>query len=194
MSGTDHRIWFGGSAPCDEHGRKLTMANPEARAIADGLQASFMLSSKPASEGYPDEYTKVTTYARIIAHQAQAIDPSATAAPGAAWQEIDDHTPFAYRDTATSRAGLAAVNRRYRGQRIAIVGLGGTGSYILDQVPRPRSTPSCSSTATPSTTTTPSGHPARPRSARCGAARTRPRTSRRSTRTCTAASPQSRNT
>ena len=134
VSGTDHRIWFGGSAPCDEHGRKLGMANPETREIADGLQASFMLSSKPSPAGCPDEYTKVTTYARIIAHQAQAIDPSVTAAPGAAWQEIDDDTPFAYRDTATSRAGLAVVNRRYRGQRIAIAGLGGTGSYILDQV------------------------------------------------------------
>ena len=134
VSGTDHRIWFGGSAPCDEHGCKLAMASPEARAIAGGLQASFMLSSKPAPAGYPDEYTKVTTYARVIAHQAQAIDPSVTAAPGAAWQEIDDDTPFAYRDTATSRAGLAAVNRRYRSQRLAIAGLGGTGSYILDQV------------------------------------------------------------
>lgn len=134
VSGTDHRIWFSGSAPCDEHGRKLPMANPETRVIADGLQASFMLSSKPTPTGYPDEYTKVTAYARIIAHHAQAIDPSVTAAPGAAWQQIDDDTPFAYRDTATSRAGLAAVNCRYRGQRIAIVGLGGTGSYILDQV------------------------------------------------------------
>lgn len=134
MSGTDHRIWFGGTAPCDQHGRKLTLANPEVRVIADGLKASFMLSSKPTPAGYPDEYTKVTAYVRIIAHQAQAIDPSVTPAPGAAWQEIDDDTPFAYRDTATSRAGLAAVNRRYRGQRIVIAGLGGTGSYILDQI------------------------------------------------------------
>ncbi|WP_435260581.1 DUF6527 family protein, partial [Streptomyces sp. 1222.5] len=60
--------------------------------------------------------------------------PARAASPGAAWQEIDDDTPFVYRDTATSRAGLAAVNRRYRGHRIVIVGLGGTGSYILDQV------------------------------------------------------------
>jgi ThiF family len=134
VSGTDHRIWFGGSAPCDQNGRNLTIATPEARAIADGLQASFMLSSKPAPAGYPDEYSKVTAYTRIIADQAQAIDRSVTPTPGAAWQEIDDDTPFAYRDTATSRAGLAPVNRRYRGQRIAIIGLGGTGSYILDQV------------------------------------------------------------
>ncbi|MEU6815520.1 ThiF family adenylyltransferase [Streptomyces sp. NPDC046860] len=134
VSGTDHRIWFGGSPPCNEHGQRLPMANPETRAIAEGLKADFMLSSKPGPAGYPDEYTKVTAYARIIADQAQAIDLSATPTPGAAWQEIDEDTPFVYRDTATSRAGLAAVNRRYRGHRIVIVGLGGSGSYILDQV------------------------------------------------------------
>lgn len=134
VSDTDHRIWFGGSTPCDEHGRKLTMANPESRAVAEGLQASFMLSSKPSPNGYPDQYSKVTAYVRMVADQAQAIDSSVTPTPGAAWQEIDDDTPFVYRDTATSRAGLAAVNRRYRGHRIVIVGLGGTGSYILDQV------------------------------------------------------------
>ncbi|MGW2696728.1 ThiF family adenylyltransferase [Streptomyces sp. NPDC001296] len=134
VSGTDHRIWFAGSPPCNEHGQRLPMANPETRAITDGLRADFMLSSKPGPAGYPDEYTKVTAYARIIADQAQAIDPSVTPTPGAAWQEIDEDSPFVYRDTATSRAGLAAVNRRYRGHRIVIVGLGGSGSYILDQV------------------------------------------------------------
>lgn len=134
VSGTDHRIWFGGSVPCDEHGRKLPIANPEGHAIGDGLQADFMLSSKPGPAGYPDEYSKVTAYSRMVADQAQAIDRSVTPTPGAAWQEVDEDTPFAYRDTATSRAGLAAVNRRYRGHRVAIIGLGGTGSYILDLV------------------------------------------------------------
>ncbi|MFE5597270.1 ThiF family adenylyltransferase [Streptomyces sp. NPDC056549] len=131
VSGTDHRIWFGGSTPCDEHGRPLTLANPETRVITEGMQANFMLSSKPP-DGYPDQYTKITAYTRIVADHA--LDPSATPTPGAAWQEIDDDTPFAYRDTATSRAGITAINRRFRGQRIAIVGLGGSGSYILDQV------------------------------------------------------------
>ncbi|MGW8359234.1 ThiF family adenylyltransferase [Streptomyces wedmorensis] len=133
VSGTDHRIWFGGSTPCDEHGRPLTLANPETRVIDEGMQASFMLSSKPP-DGYPDQYTKITAYTRIVADHARALDPSATPTPGAAWQEIDDDSPFAYRDTATSRAGITAINRRFRGQRIVIVGLGGSGSYILDQV------------------------------------------------------------
>ncbi|MFL1897551.1 DUF6791 domain-containing protein [Streptomyces tauricus] len=134
VSGTDHRIWFSGSAPCDEHGRPLALANPENRVIAEGMQANFMLSSKPSPDGYPDEYTKIATYSRIIADQAHALDSTATPTPGAAWQEIEDDSPFAYRDTATSRAGIAAVSRRFRGHRIVIVGLGGSGSYILDQV------------------------------------------------------------
>jgi hypothetical protein len=134
VSDTDHRIWFGGSTPCDEHGRRLPMVNPEVRMIADGIQADFMLSSKPGPSGYLDQYTKVSAYTRMIADQAQAIDEAVTATPGAAWQEVDDDSPFVYRDTATSRAGLAAVHRRFRTHRIAIVGLGGTGSYILDQV------------------------------------------------------------
>ncbi len=134
VSGTDHRIWLGADTPCDEHGRPLTIANPEVHQVTATETASFMLSSKPGPQGYPDEYSKVTTYARIISQHARALDPAVTPTPGAAWQEIADDSRFHYRDTASSRAGLAAVNTRFHGHRIAIVGLGGTGSYIADQI------------------------------------------------------------
>ena len=39
-----------------------------------------------------------------------------------------------YEDTAATRAGLAAVSARLAGGRIAIIGLGGTGSEVLDLV------------------------------------------------------------
>src|SRR5262249_52854020 len=93
-----------------------------------------MLSSKPGPEGYPSQYEKVTAYARLVSHPAEAIDPTVTATPGAAWQEVEDDLPFQYRDTATSRAGLAGLAKVFLTERIAIVGLGGTGGYILDQV------------------------------------------------------------
>jgi len=41
---------------------------------------------------------------------------------------------FAYPDTNSSRANIEWLNRKFRGQKIAIIGLGGTGSYILDLV------------------------------------------------------------
>jgi hypothetical protein len=83
---------------------------------------------------YPDQYTKVTSYVRILAHEALAVDHTVTATPGAAWVEVDGDSPFVYRDTATSRAGIAHLVSRFHGHRVGIVGLGGTGSYILDQV------------------------------------------------------------
>lgn len=41
---------------------------------------------------------------------------------------------FKYPDTNSSRAGIEFLNRKFEHQKIAIIGLGGTGSYILDQV------------------------------------------------------------
>jgi len=129
----DHRIWFVGEQPCDELGKLLPAASALVRPITKNLAASYMLSSKPPN-GYADQYAKVTSYGRILSHPAQAIDPTVTATPGAGWDEIEDGLPFVYRDTASSRAGLAELNSKFQGHRIAIVGLGGTGSYILDQV------------------------------------------------------------
>ncbi len=52
--------------------------------------------------------------------------PGRSAEPDAA-----DH-PFVYADTASTRAGIEAVSRRLAGGTVAIIGLGGTGSVVLD--------------------------------------------------------------
>lgn len=41
---------------------------------------------------------------------------------------------FKYPDTNSSRAGIDFLNRKFENLRIAIVGLGGTGSYVLDHL------------------------------------------------------------
>lgn len=41
---------------------------------------------------------------------------------------------FKYPDTNSSRAKIDFLNRKFKGQKIAIVGMGGTGGYILDLV------------------------------------------------------------
>ena len=42
--------------------------------------------------------------------------------------------PFVYPDSASTRAGIEAVSRRLAGGAVAVLGLGGTGSYVLDLV------------------------------------------------------------
>lgn len=128
----DHTIWFAGGEPRDHRGTALGTASP--RDVGGGVTVNFMLSFKPASGSYLDLYEKVRRYARILTHAAEGVDPGATATPGAAFQLVEDGLPLVYRDTNTTRAGLTALNNLFRGQVIAIVGLGGTGSYILDQV------------------------------------------------------------
>jgi hypothetical protein len=128
----DHTIWFAGEEPRDERGAPLGSAS--ARDIGDGDSVSFMLSFKPAGGSYASLYEKVRTYARILSTPARGIDPTLTATPGAAFQVVEDGLPLVYRDTNTTRAGLTALNNVFRCHRIAIVGVGGSGSYILDQV------------------------------------------------------------
>lgn len=128
----DHRIFFAGEEPLDERG--VSLGSVEPRNLGAGEASSYMLSFKPPSGVYPGIYEKVRHYARILGDAARHKDPDVTSTPGAAFQIVEDGLPFVYRDTNTTRAGLTALNNVFRGQTVAIVGVGGTGSYILDQV------------------------------------------------------------
>jgi ThiF family len=46
----------------------------------------------------------------------------------------DEESVFRYIDTATIRARIALISRKLEQHKVAIIGLGGTGSYILDLV------------------------------------------------------------
>ncbi|WP_318024221.1 ThiF family adenylyltransferase [Dyella japonica] len=47
-----------------------------------------------------------------------------------------NESAFAYKDTASTRAHIGVPTGRLKSRRIAIVGLGGTGAYVLDLVAR----------------------------------------------------------
>jgi molybdopterin/thiamine biosynthesis adenylyltransferase len=128
----DHTIWFAGDEPRDERGTVL--GSPSPRDIGDGETVSYQLSYKPPGGTYPGLYEKVRHYVRILRDAARSVDPNATSTPGAAFQVVEDGLPLVYRDTNTTRAGLTALNNRFRGHTVAIIGVGGTGSYILDQI------------------------------------------------------------
>ncbi|GAA4168046.1 ThiF family adenylyltransferase [Gryllotalpicola koreensis] len=100
--------------------------------MVGGLRVRTYLSSKPPSGQYSDYYAKMTQYAKVISAPARAVDETATARTHA--PVIVDEGPFRYIDSASGRAGTAALADRLAGGPVAIIGLGGTGSYILDQV------------------------------------------------------------
>ena len=128
----DHRIWFAGEDPRDERGAALGSAQPHGFSSLE--TAGFMMSFKPPTGSYSSLHEKIRHYAHILRDAARQIDPDVTDTPGGALQEVPDDLPLVYPDTNTTRAGLTTLNNIFRGHTIAIVGVGGTGSYILDQV------------------------------------------------------------
>ena len=130
-----HVAMFVGEMPCDEHGNRLESIFHSAkhRDLGGGLEISFSFSSKPP-EGYSDYYHKMTTYEAIISGPAQQLDPLATARTFSVLEPVEEDSVFHYADTASTRAGIGAETDRLRIGPVGIVGLGGTGSYILDLV------------------------------------------------------------
>ena len=132
---SDHVAYFTGGPPCDRTGQplaKIIIAQRSAR-LAEGLEINCTFSSKP-SAGYQDYYEKMNTYASIISRHARELDPDATARTFSLAESQDDDSVFKYIDTASSRARIGDLNRKLKLNAVAIVGLGGTGSYILDLI------------------------------------------------------------
>lgn len=130
-----HVARFAGEHPCDRHGQPLNkIVNGSGReTLADGLVVDHSFSSKP-KEGYRDYHHKMSTYADMLSGHAEAIDPTATAKTFQVIAAEDESSVFEYMDTASSRAGIYAISQKFDKLKIAIVGLGGTGAYVLDLV------------------------------------------------------------
>lgn len=131
----DHQVWFSGDYPCNSDGSIISaISNSTAtQTLYEGLEVHHRFSCKP-SEGYPDYYAKMVRYVEIISNQAYAIDPTVTARTFKPIASSEEDSVFIYTDSASSRAGIAGLASKLAMNKIAIVGLGGTGSYVLDLV------------------------------------------------------------
>ena len=130
-----HALYFAGEYPCNRNGEKVTqIVNSEQhKTLGKDIVVDYFFSSKPAI-GYKDYYEKMTTYVAILSGPAQHLDPSVTAKTFPVVQPEAEESVFNYFDTASSRAGISAVSAKLALGRVAIVGLGGTGSYVLDLI------------------------------------------------------------
>jgi len=128
-----HVAYWTGNHPCHADGSKITSIENGSppKDLAKGVRADFTFSAKAK---YSDYHQKMRTYIGRIAGEAAKIDPNATAQKFVPIAEEDDNAIFHYIDTASSRANIVEVNNKVAGLCIGIIGLGGTGSYVLDLV------------------------------------------------------------
>jgi len=128
-----HVAFFSGEYPCHQDGSRIAKIENQSarRELAKDLVIDHTFSAKPTG-GYPDYYSKMTTYVAILSGPAQAIDTDATANTFPVITAKEDESIFNYIDTASSRAEIDIVSAKLELDKIAIVGAGGTGAYVLD--------------------------------------------------------------
>lgn len=136
----NHQFYFVGSQPFAEN--SLPVANLGDTSVVQNhvlgaISASFHLSNKlidPSTgnaRDYKSLYEKVTTYVGQISGPALLRFPEAEKILKPALV-LSGESVFRFPDAHSAHAQIDDINDRLSGERIAIVGVGGTGSYVLD--------------------------------------------------------------
>ncbi|MGE5562930.1 MAG: ThiF family adenylyltransferase [Bacillota bacterium] len=135
----DHQIYFAGSHPHQLDGTKVpNLAGGEmtihlSEACNDVVvQRSF--SNKPKATGkFADFFDKIESYVAILS--GPAIEKFSVSPLTFRSVETDDTDPvFKFQDTLTSRAQIGDLNAGFANEVVAVIGLGGTGGYLLDML------------------------------------------------------------
>lgn len=129
----NHVCHFIGAFPCKRDGTPITGIRNQSQQmkLSNTITVDHRFSARP-DQPYRDYYEKMTTYISILTGEAQAIEPSVKANVFRFIESKEEDSVFGYLDTNSSRAGILPLNDKLKGQRIAIIGLGGTGAYVLD--------------------------------------------------------------
>lgn len=132
----NHVINFIGEHPCNKDGSPIKQIQHQSgrKALANDIVVDHSFSNKPRPEGYLDYHEKITGYISIISAPAKSLDNSVTEKKYSPVLAHEDESVFNYFDTNASRAEILNVTAKLEGQKIGIIGLGGTGSYVLDFV------------------------------------------------------------
>lgn len=138
---SEHTVTFTGECPCDQDGQRLEglIAQEIELETSEGLCIEYLLSKKILNDTdshmpYKDFYQKMTTYINLLSVHAEAIELGVAARALGANKNESSSSSFDYMDNAFDRIGVLDVSKKLKQKKVAIVGLGGTGSYILDLI------------------------------------------------------------
>lgn len=136
----NHTIFFAGSHPHGLDGKPIPNlgGGPAGLALSDFskdvvVQRSFSNKPKtPANDGkFADFFEKIESYVTIISGPAMELH-KADPLTFRVMESGKSDSPFKFRDTLTSRAEIGDLSAKFKNEVIAIIGLGGTGSFLLD--------------------------------------------------------------
>lgn len=136
---SDHKVYFDGEIPCNTDGQKVGAGtSEETRKVSDHIVGTRMLSCKvcDAPQGnmrpYKSIEEKITNYLAVISAPAIHKYPGTTPRRALAKHLEAPPSPLKFPDSLSARHGLVELSHKLQGRRVAIIGCGGTGAYVLD--------------------------------------------------------------
>ena len=138
----DHQVWFRGVRPHYRAGQPIAIGFAQnLLPVAPTFDAPHSFSFKLKDDsGNPRDYStieeKIQTYLDRLMAPALEAYPSATSHRGLEKKVQAQSSPLLFPDTSSANYGFNDYAGMLRGKQVAIIGLGGTGSYILDFISR----------------------------------------------------------
>lgn len=137
VKATDHQIFFAGSVPYGLNGQPIPnlgggVATLSLSDASSDITVQRRFSNKPKASGkFDDLFHMVESYTTIISGPAIELH-NANPLTFRAVSTSVLNSAFKVSDTLTSRAEIGDLSAKFKDDVIAIIGLGGTGSYLLD--------------------------------------------------------------
>ena len=130
----DHKVYFAGEMPCNLDGQKINAGTgEEVRWVSEQIVGNRYLSSKPEGlRNYESIEEKITQYLTLISSPAIHKHPDVTPRRALAKHREMALSPLRFPDTLSAREGIVELSHLLRKRRVAIIGCGGTGAYVLD--------------------------------------------------------------
>ena len=135
----NHQVFFAGGTPHGLDGRPISNLGDTPIALAlskPDVVVQRIFSNKPKDAAgqfhdYPDHFAKISQYAQLIS--GPAVEKY-KASPYTFRIDEDETTGsvFKFQDTLTSRAEIGDLSVLFEDEVVALIGLGGTGAYVLD--------------------------------------------------------------
>jgi hypothetical protein len=136
----DHQVFFSGTVPYNLDGKAIPNLGDRIATLtlsesSNDVIVKHRFSNKPYVNGVPtgfiDFFEKIESYVTIISGPAmEKYDKSPYTFRTV--EQVSEDSVFKFQDTLTSRAEIADLTVNFKDDVIAIIGLGGTGAYVLD--------------------------------------------------------------
>jgi molybdopterin/thiamine biosynthesis adenylyltransferase len=142
VPGSDHQAYWQGGQPYNSDGSRSQLGGgdlgPQGLTIGPLLKAVRSFSMKPMTQGafrdYESYKEKAENYFAMIVGPAKSKFPNASPIVNLETKSASFFSPLKLVDTFSAKAGIVDLSAKLARLKVGIIGLGGTGIYVLDYI------------------------------------------------------------